>query len=257
MQSMSFLIHGGAKVGKSSLGGTSPPPMLILDAEGSTKFLSLRFRPWRPQVEAAPHYDGTWDAAVVNVTEYADLEAAWHKLLTGQHHFRSLVFDSVTEGQRKLKQRIVGTAKMGRDNWDELLRNMDVLVRGFRDLTQHPTNPLLTATFICETRMDKDRGKYVPNLQGQISTNVPYWFDVCGYLWQEVYRGSDGAPLLDENGRQRKFTRLLTTSTHPMYEAGERVQGRLPDVIDNANIYQMLVTVFPSLVEASQQEAVT
>jgi len=256
MPSLSFLVHGGAKVGKSTLGGTSPRPIVILDAEGSTQFLPLRFwnadGGWDPRTQPPPAYDGTWDAAVVHVRQFEDLDAAKGRLLTGQHHFRSLVFDSVTEGQRKLKQHLVGAGKMSRETWDDLLRNMDVLLRDLRDLTRHPTNPLQTATFICETRL-KD-GKYKPVLQGQLADAVPYWFDVVGYLWQEQQLGVDGTPAHDPTtGKALKLCRLLTTSANPLYEAGERVQGRLPDVVDQPDISTLLATVFPPPAPTSQE----
>jgi hypothetical protein len=255
MQTMSVLIHGRAKVGKSTLGGTAPPPVVIFDAEGSTKFLPLRMIPWNPVYEPAPAYDGTWDAAIVNVTQYADLDAGFQKLSTGQHHFRSLVLDSVSEAQRKLKDKVAGAEAMKFDHWDELLRNMVVLIRGFRDLTQHPTNPLMMAAFITETKLRE--GKYVPAMQGQISDNLPYWFDLVGYLWVETARDpTSGQPQVDPaTGRTVKTRHLLVSPDNPLYEAGERVQGRLPDIVTEPDLSTMLVTVFPSLAAPQTQEA--
>ena len=37
--SLSVLIHAAAKVGKSTLSSTAPPPILVLDVEGSWKFI--------------------------------------------------------------------------------------------------------------------------------------------------------------------------------------------------------------------------
>ena len=259
MYSLSVLIHGHSKVGKSTLAATAPFPICIFDAEGSTKFLKIRKRPWNPVREPPPAYDGTWDACIVNVTDIVDIEEGLRWLESGQHHFRSVVLDSVTETQRKLKTKIAGSDALDWPGWDELLRKLDGLVRGIRDLTQHPTNPLLAAVMVCESKADKG-GKLKPNLQGSIAPSVPYWFDIVGYIWTEkVLDPTNLSPVLDANGKPVKARKLFISADDPRYEAGERVQGLLPDIIDSPNISQMLVTVFPELAAPTEQpqEAIT
>lgn len=246
LDTLSILIHADSKVGKSTLAGSAPPPLVIFDAEGSTKFLPLRKVLWDPLRAEPPTWDGTWDAAIVNVHSYDVLDQGYRWLMTGRHNFRSLVLDSISEMQRKLKTKLVGVNRMARDNWDDLLRNMDGLLRGFRDLNQHPHNPIQVAAFVAETRLVD--GKYKPYLQGQIATAAPYWFDLVGYMWVEPLRGADGAQQTDPStGKPAKIRRLLVAAGNPMYEAGERVQGRLPDVVDNPNLTQMLYAIYPHL----------
>lgn len=252
LETLSVLVHANSKVGKSTLAGTAPPPLVIFDAEGSTKFLPLRKVVWDPLREGPPQYDGTWEAAVVNVHSFDVLAQGLNWLRTGNHQFRSLVLDSITEAQRKLKTKLVGANKMQRENWDELLRNMDDVIRGFRDLTQHPINPMMVTVFIAETRPVD--GKFKPYMQGQISVSLPYWMDLVGYLWVEQVRGPDGTQAIDERGKPAKVRRLLIAPDNPLYEAGERVQGRLPDVIDNPNISQMFVQVYPHLMAPEPAE---
>jgi hypothetical protein len=243
LDTLSVLIHGHSKVGKSTLAGTAPPPIVIFDAEGSTKFLPLRKVLWDPLRDAPPTYDGTWDAAIVNVHSFDVLDQGYRWLMTGRHQFRSLVLDSISEAQRKLKTKLVGVNKMQRENWDDLLRNMDGVIRGFRDLTQHPVNPITVAVFVAETRLTD--GRYKPYLQGQIATSLPYWLDLVGYIWVESAVTQDG---IQSNGTG-KVRRLLIAPDNPLFEAGERVQGRLPDVIDNPNLTEMLLRVFPHLAQ--------
>lgn len=251
LDTLSILIHAPSKVGKSTLAGTAPPPLVILDAEGSTKFLPLRKVLWDPLREAPPQYDGSWDAAVVNVHNFDVLVRAREWLTTGQHQFRSLILDSVTEAQRKLKTRLVGPNKMERDNWDELLRHMDSEVRGLRDLTQHPTNPISVAVFVAETRLMD--GKYRPYLQGQLGSSLPYFVDLVGYLWVEPELDAGGAQLTGVDGRPLKRRRLLTAPDNPLFEAGERVQGRLPDVVDHPNVTAMYLQIYPHLAQTNGQ----
>lgn len=248
LETLSLLVHADAKVGKSTLGATAPVPMLILDAEGSTKFLPIRKVEWSPQQGPPPTWDGTWDACIVIVREYETMQLAYQWLVYGQHNFRSVVLDSISEVQRRLKNALVGTAAMQMQNWGDLLVKMDALIRGFRDLTQHPTNPIQVAVFIAETR--ETLGKWKPYLQGQIAVMLPYWVDVVGYLYAQPWFDGTGQPLLDEFGQQR-LRRHLLVAPHPQFEAGERVQGRLRHVVDDPNITNILLQVYPNLQQPS------
>jgi hypothetical protein len=60
-------------------------------------------------------------------------------------------------------------------------------------------------------------------MQGQIATSLPYWVDVCGYIYQDFD--------IDENGQPTKEVRRIWISPHQQYEAGERVQGKLGGVL--------------------------
>lgn len=245
LETLSILIHGDSKVGKTTLASTSPVPILALDAEGGWKFLAVRRIEWDPMTAAPPVYDGTWDVCHVTVRDWNTVLRVCQWLESGQHHFRSLVVDSITEMQRKLMTNLVGSEQMKRDDWGRLLRSMDDIIRKMRDLTSHPTNPLQVVVFIAESRDNKAGVKKVPTMQGQIVDSLPYWVDICGYLFVEN--------LVDANNQ---FTgdqvRRLWTRPNPNYEAGERVQGRLPSVVDYPNITKMLIDVYPSLQQPVQ-----
>lgn len=244
LETLSVLVHAHSKVGKSTLGSTCPPPVLVLDAEGSTKFLPIRKIIWDPTQGPPPIWDGSWDACIVIVRDFETMRMVYQWLQYGQHNFRSLVLDSISEVQRKLKQALVGTEAMKIQDWGRLLDSMDWVIRGYRDLTQHPTNPVQVAMFIAESR--ETNGKWGPYLQGQITVGLPYWVDIVGYLFTEPWFDAAGQPVLDDWGQQRLKRRMLTVP-HPQYEAGERVQGRVPHVVDHPNIWQILLQVYPHL----------
>lgn len=243
IETLSLLVHADSKVGKSTLGSTCPQPILVLDAEGSWKFIGLRMKEWNPLLEAPPTYDGTWDACMVSCRDWATVQAVWAWMSTGQHCFKSMVVDSITEIQRRCKENMVGTEAMKMQDWGQILVLMDQIIRGFRDLTLHPTNPVQVVMFIAETRQNQN-GKWVPYMQGQIGIALPYWMDIVGYLYVEN--------TLDSNGQPTGKVRKLLITPHPQFEAGERVQGRLGDVIESPNVWQMLFTVFPQLAQAAQ-----
>jgi hypothetical protein len=83
-------------------------------------------------------------------------------------------------------------------------------------------------------------------MQGQISVALPYWMDVVGYLFVH--------DAVDANGQPTGKVRKLLISPDPQFEAGERVQGRLPPVIDNPNVTAMLYSVYPHMYEQQPQQ---
>ncbi len=249
-QVLSMLIHADSKEGKSTLTSTAPTPHLVLDAEGSWKFidergfksgLPLRKKNWNPLNEPMPRFDDTWDVIRVHVDSWLTLQQTYVHLTQSEHDFVSLTLDSVTEAQRRCKANIRGNGPMQIQQWGQLLDQMDGLIRGFRDLMFLP-NTLRVVTFIAETVMKE--GKWRPFMQGQIRDTMPYWVDICGYLFTE----------LQPDGEQtRKVKKLLVgAGVNPAYIAGERVQGRLPDIIDNPNIQSMMDAVYPNKKELTR-----
>lgn len=241
---LSVLIHADAKEGKSTLTSTVPHPALVLDAEGSWKFIDevgyrsgipLRKKPWNPLTESTPRHDGTWDIVRVNIDSWQSLVAVYQRLTQEEHDFKALVLDSITEAQRRCKANIKGTGQMQIQQWGQLLDQMDALIRGFRDLMSLP-NALTCVVFVCETKMDE--GKWRPFMQGQIRYTFPYWVDIVGFLYTDL------VPNGDQMDKVKHL--LIGAGTNPAYVAGERVQGRLPDTITNPNIKDMLEAVYPN-----------
>jgi hypothetical protein len=258
LSSLSLLVHAPAKTGKTTMATTVPKPFVALDAEGGWKFVReagyksgqpLRRIEWDPNTSAPPRYDGTWDFAHVNVMRWSDLTNAYQYLARPDlHDFRSAVVDSVTEAQRKLKMNLRGMEQMRIQDWGDLLMHMDKLIRDMRDLVLLPKpNPLQVVVFIAETEM-KD-GHWRPAMQGQIGRSLPYWVDMCGYLYTEKTTDANGA----STGKSKKL--LIGEGVLPTVIAGERVQGALPDIIDNPNIARMLTAIYgESALSLSTQE---
>jgi hypothetical protein len=239
---LSMLVHARAKAGKSTLTSTVPLPAIVLDAEGSWNFIDeagfrsgipLRRRDWDPLQEELPPYDGTWDVLHVQVTSWQILQQCYTALTQYKHSFRSLVMDSITECQRRCKANIKGGGQMQTQQWGMLLDSMDGMIRGFRDLTKLE-NTLQCVVFVAETK-NRD-GRWVPYMQGQIAETLPYFVDICSFL--EVER--------QENGDTYKNVRVLTVGPDPTKETGERVAGRLPDIIEEPNISAMLAAIYPN-----------
>jgi hypothetical protein len=236
-RSLSILVHGESKVGKSTLSVTAPYPRLLLDVENASRFLPIIPVEWDPKTQAPPVADGTWDTAVVHVRDYDTVLRVYQWLQIGSHQFKSVIIDSISELQVKCLENIAGRGQVQTQQWGDLLRALTGLMRDFRDLTEHPTNPLEAVVLTAMSR-DVD-GKLKPHLQGQAATVTPYYWDVIGYLAVEEYPNPDPS-----QGPIR--ARRMYVDKHPRYEAGERVQGKLGQVVEQGdlNIDHMLDRIF-------------
>lgn len=233
---ISTVVFGGPKVGKSSLGDTAPKPLLVIDAEGGSRFTPSRKIKWNPE-HPPPVADGTWETAVVNATSFRSVQLCYDLLVRGDHPFKGVTIDSISEVQQRAIDNMVGANKMDRDAWGDLLRIMSELIRSFRDLTVHPTHPLDAVTFIAMARQDKDTKIWKPYAQGQLSVTLPYYVDVCAYL--AVLPATEMSPK----------TRRLYIDPIPGFETGERLNGYLGATIDNANITDMVATLRAAVVD--------
>lgn len=252
-RSLSILVHGHSKVGKSTFAVTAPYPRLLLDVESASRFLPITRKIWDPNEGSPPVADGTWDTVVVYVRDYDDVLKVYQWLAVGQHQFKSLILDSISELQVRLKERIAGRGQLQTQQWGEVLTNLAGLMRDLRDLTMHPTNPLEAIVLTAMTHQ-KD-GMWRPYLQGQLATVIPYFWDITGYLYVDQVQPEDPTALPYE-------VRRLLTRKHPQFEAGERVQSRVAPVVDNPTIVGMLDSIFgpvpvPQAAEAVYQEQTT
>lgn len=196
---LTLFVQGDPGAGKSWLGNTSPKPMLLLDAEGRSEYLAdltkdptgltpQRIVTWDPR-DPIPAESSEPDAVtVVEVQEFSAVDLTYKWLQSGNHPFRSVCLDSVTEIQQRLIDRIAGTGQMRLQDWGEALRELEKIVRNFRDLRKHPTNPLWAVVVACGTR-DKD-GSEAALLQGQLADRIGYHFDVMGYLGKRVNKST-------------------------------------------------------------------
>lgn len=246
-RSLSILVHADTKVGKSTFANTAPAPRLLLDAEAAARFLPGRKVMWDPMTEQPPKADDSWDTCVVNVRDYSIMLKAYEWLNSGQHEFRSVIIDSISEVQTRVKEQLEGEGRMTQQLWGDLLNSMERLIRGFRDLTEHPIRPLEAVVLTAMTQM-RD-GKYRPYVQGQLQIKMPYFLDVIGYLYIE----EQPVDPEDPTKGTRKIRKMLVVP-HVQFEAGERVQGRLGDIITEPNVCDMIDKVFGPLPEAQKNK---
>lgn len=228
MRTLTIVVQGESGAGKSWLGDTAPAPRLVLDAEGGSRFTPSQPKVlWNPMAETPPVQQET---VIVNIRDFDTVLMVFQWLNSGQHDFRSVIWDSLTEIQKKCLDAIVGTNVPLMQDWGTLLRQMEGLVRQFRDLTMHPTRPLEVVCFITLTRTDDIRTRR-PSVQGQLSLTLPQFVDVVGYLYTEA--SQDGVGL----------ERTLLVQPYPGFVAKDRT-NRLGQALKNPNLTQMMEVIY-------------
>jgi hypothetical protein len=241
-RSLTLLVYGASKSGKSSLAVTAPEPRLLINTEATAhKFLPVKLKKWKPLEGPPPQPDGTWDTCVIIVNSYAEFMKAMEYLRTGQHQFRSVLLDSITELQNLLQNKIAGNATeaLQLQQWGDMQRHLNAAMRDLRDLAEHETNPLEAVVITAAAKKDPKTGKFTPHLQGQSATLLPYLYDITGALAIESRPNPDPS-------QPAVRGRVLYIEDTPQYYAGERVQGRLGTVIqqEHLNIGMWLDHIF-------------
>lgn len=232
-RALSVLVHASSKAGKSSLSVTSPAPRVYCDVESAARFLEAegRIKPikWNPD-DPVPVYDGTWDTAVVATRDFDTVLKVYNVLNSGNHPFKSLVIDSISELQFRYVDNTTGRRQPTMQQWGATYRDVGGFVRDVRDLTMHPIKPLEAVVIVAMTRQIDN--KYSPWAQGQLQTVLPYLLDATTYLF------------IDNDQETGQPIRKLLTQSTPDFEAGCRISTKWPIVIDNPNISSMIDAVF-------------
>jgi hypothetical protein len=232
-RSLTVLIHGASKAGKSTLAVTAPAPRLLCDVESASRFLPIERVFWDP-ADPPPKYDGTWDTCVVPTRDWSTVEKVYQWLASGKHEFSSFIIDSISELQNRYIESVAGRRQLTQAQWGDAYRAVGGLVRDIRDLTMHPTKPMECIVMTAMTRQIDE--KFRPWCQGQLQAVLPYLMDSVVYIYvdQEV----------DELSGERTEVRRVLTRPTSEYEAGERVGGAWPIVITDPNIDTMISMIF-------------
>ena len=132
--SLSILVHGESKAGKSVLAVSGAPPRLLLDVESAARFLPIRAVEWDPRNEPPTFKDPEGpDTAVVTVRHWDDAKRAYDWLHSGRHPFRSVAVDSISELQQRYIESLAGRGTVKIDQWGTIFREVGGFVRDLRD----------------------------------------------------------------------------------------------------------------------------
>ncbi len=197
MHRLTACIYADPGMGKTPTALTAPGPILLIAAEldGAEFIRPDRQRPWDPLREQPPEDDGTWDIAVVYVTDWDVVKAAVEYLKAGAHPFQSVVIDSISELQLSLKAKLWSDSRTGRGTeqlWGFLLDDMLDTIRAIKATLRHPDNPI--QAFVVTAHAEEKNGKVQPFVQGGLLPALPRIFSVIGYLYADDEEGPSSSP---------------------------------------------------------------
>lgn len=234
-----MLFYGDSGVGKTTLAGSADDvpqmrPVLVVDIEGGTESLKHSY----PDVD------------VVRVTTWKEMQAVYDVLHSGNHEYKTIILDSLTEIQKFNMYEIMHQLTQmrpdldpdvpGMREWGKNLEQIRKFVRGFRDLELH-------TIFTSLAKTDKDQKTGItttqPSLSGKMAGEVAAFLDVvCYYYVKQIGDGDDA-----------EYKRMLLTQKTDQYVAKDR-SGRLPMVIESPtmkSIYDLMTTTKSAAKKAS------
>ena len=214
-----MLLYGASGVGKTVFGSTAPD-VLFLDAEAG--MLSVREK----------------NLDRIKVIDFADVYKAFDFLKLGEHKYKTVVIDSLTEIQRKSMDSIL--KKTNRDkpqiqDWGSNIEQIRKMVRYFRDL---PMNVIVIGL---DQQIEQDdmtgTTKRAPALQGRsLPQEVMGYYDIVGYMFAQERVKQD-------NSGEKEIVRAIRVQPSQNVYAKDR-SGKLPIYIQ-PNFVDMFNTIFP------------
>ena len=169
--SVKILVHGQSGVGKTTLIGTLPNPVVI-SAEGGLLALADLEIPY------------------LNVTNMTELNEAYEWLLNSKEadQFQSVAIDSISEIAEVVLNTEKKLTKDPRQAYGALQEQMTDLIRAFRDL---PKKHVYMSAKTEKATDENGRILYSPSMPGnKLGQMLPYFFDEV--LALRVERDSDG-----------------------------------------------------------------
>lgn len=227
---LTLVVHGEAKVGKTTLACSGPGRTLVFDAEaGGMRFVPGKKITWDvDRGEDIPDPKGDWEICRVPTNSINTVTRARDFLSTGRHPFNNIVIDSLTELQDVVKRERSATFQLEQKDWGVIFGQMNDVTVSLRDLVgdqdQLKCLVVVTGTGI------KD-GLFRPLIAGQFGYKLPYKLDAIGFLHK----------MRDDQGDVRRCLVIGESATH---EVGNRLGEKAPDVVWDPTISKLLNIIF-------------
>lgn len=201
---LNMLLIGPPKAGKSWMSATTPPPRLLIDLEGRSKYT--------PAGKDAVYWDGEEDPMklgksasrtyILETRDMQKLDTARQWLRTGKHPFKSVSLDSVMELRYLVIEDLKpGVINIARPDWGPINKVFETILRDIRNLTQG-IGPTKCVLFISGAEIEIESKHIKPIVKGEVGKLLPYWMDLVAY--QEVITAKGGgAPYREMHIAQR------------------------------------------------------
>lgn len=213
---INMLVYGESGVGKTTLAGSADAvpelrPVLVIDIEGGTESL----------VRSYPDVD------TVRVTNWQEMQAVYDALYQGDHNYKTVICDSLTEIQKFNMYHIMEELKKKHPDreidvpsmreWGINLEQIRRYVRAFRDL---PMNVIMTALSKSEKNERTGLVHHKLSLSGKMADEVAAFMDIVVYYYSKT---------ITVDGEVKQARLLLTAKTEEVV-AKDRT-GSLPNPV--------------------------
>lgn len=237
---LNMLIIGPPKAGKSWMSATTPPPRLMIDLEGRSRYT--------PAGKDAIFWNGEDDPMtlgkspsrtyILQTTDLAKLDVARQWLRTGKHPFKSVSLDSVMELRYLVIQHLKpGVIDIPRQDWGPINKTFETNLRDLRNLTDSDDKgPTKCVLFISGAEIEIETGHIKPIVKGEVGKLVPYWMDVVAYQEAITAKGG-GTPYREMHIAQRAKNDL------EVGDATDRIVTKLGSPIKDGSIQLLFDTL--------------
>jgi len=230
---LNILVYADSGTGKTTLAGSASEveamyPVLVVDIEGGTESLRHTY----------PNVD------VVRVRTWNEMQQLYDTLHAGDHPYKTVVLDSLTEIQKfSMYQIMEDLLKNNPDRdpdipsmreWGKNIEQIRRFVRAFRDLDMH-------TIFTALVRIDKNTRTGLetrkPMLSGKLADEVAAFLDIVVYYYtKEVFKeGADESDTL----------RLMLTRKTEDTVAKDR-SGNLPMIVEEPTMSTLFGLMYPT-----------
>jgi phage nucleotide-binding protein len=232
---LNILIYGDSGTGKTTVAGSASEveemfPVLVVDIEGGTE--SLR--------NSYPNVD------VVRVRTWREMQALYDVLHSGDHKYKTVVLDSLTEIQKFSMYQIMEDVIIkdpSRDpdipamrDWGKNIEQVRRFVRGFRDLEM---NTIFTALVRTEKNQRTGVETKLPSLSGKLAGEVAAFLDIVVYYYTKEVIEDD----------ELTTKRLMLTQKTEEVTAKDR-SGNLPMIVEEPTMRLLFDLMYPDKASA-------
>lgn len=222
-----LLVFADSGAGKTALGGSDEKVLFICtEREGtlSAKRLGSHAVQW-----IVNHWDDVEDAL--------ETLKKWAVTKDGIP-FKWVVFDSLTDGQDLLMEKILEDANLEVEGWPEYRRNQKILIRKIKEFNALPVNMLWLALARKEVNPEMEEF-YCPDIHGkgyQVAMRVVAQMTSYGYMEceaKEVPKKANGKPVLN-NGKpvlETRFRRVIYWTDVKTMKGKDRTLALAPHTV--------------------------
>lgn len=235
---LNMLLYGRSGTGKTTILGTAPKPLLILDVreKGTTSIRNNK------------------DTFVLPISNWKDLEEAYWYLVNNEDKFKSVAIDTVTQLQDYALSEVRGSSDglVSRKSWGEASSLLKTWIMLFRDL---PANVIFTAqdrkTKGQEDDDEEDDNSILPEIGPYVMPSVAKVLnaavDVIGMTFIREITKTVKSKTKGAKPTEKKVTEYcLKVGPHPVFltkfrspvESGE--PSKIPSTIVNPTFEEIL-----------------